>query len=628
MSWILLPEATVTELLGDPVARSVIATHLPDDLPSAFRLTLAKTKQYVGSIIRIDRAARLVVMWPSKDPQPLSIGGMPLVCIWSDPEQPTIWSIGDEDRPQVCERICQLAKRVWSSQPLPDHWEAKKVEGLPSIFVAGRQLTNLRVAYVPKTADGHQVLTVGSLYYARSQEKSARVPLVEDSLFKLLPASVAPPSPDAVTDIGDESPEEIETPDSADLVMASREGVGHHLFALKYSQWISDTGPLTREQRRVVAHKVQRPLRIHGPAGSGKTLVLILKALHLLRKAQQEAGRCRVLLVAHSNEMRNTLRMAIEAIDDQSFLATKKTDPQFLDVETLHGWCIRELGLECGPRYVLEADPTTSIHQQRAILDETLSEVRAHSLQKLISKDFLGRLDGDRGQLLRDLGWEIAIRIKGRGFGKGDLQKYAQSEMRSFIGRDETLPDRHFIFRIYQLYEEKFQSLGLLDTDDVVLSMASRLTTPLWNRQRKDLGYDYVMVDETHLFNDNERRVLPYLTRGITEYLPVVMTFDEAQSIGGRRSVGLKESGIQNSERQNLTYVHRSSPDIFKLASYFVEASPLIFSQFSVRPPAVLMSKSELARSVKTAPFSLVPLNASTSAALSARRSSHRNLLR
>jgi hypothetical protein len=46
------------------------------------------------------------------------------------------------------------------------------------------------------------------------------------------------------------------------------------------------------------------------------------------------------------------------------------------------------------------------------------------------------------------------------------------------------------------------------------------------------------MVDETHLFNQNERRVLPYLTRGTAEYLPLVMTFDEAQSIGGRRSAG------------------------------------------------------------------------------------------
>lgn len=595
MNFTLLPEATVTELLGDPVARSSVAVQLPNDLPPAFKLNLAKTKQYLGRVIPIGEAAQLVLIWPSKDPQPLSLQGMPLVSIWSEADQPTIWSIGDEDRPQACERIYQLAKRIWSNQPLPEYWEAKKIAGLPSVYVSGRQLTNIRVAYLAKNVSGRQVLNIGSLYYARSQEKSARVPALDESLLALLPSSVEPPLPGTATDIGEDLAEEPEAPDSGDVVMTSHEGLGHHLFSLKYSEWVSANGPLTKEQRRVVAHKVKRPLRIHGPAGSGKTLVLLLKSLNLLLKAQDENAKCHVLVVAHSKEMRNTLRTAIEAIDDQSFMATSRSDLQFLDVETLHGWCIRELGLDYGPRYVLEADPTTSRQQQRAILEEILDESRRHSLNKLISKDFQARLDGDRNQLLRDLGWEIAIRIKGRGFGKGDLRKYADSEMSSFIGKDETLPDRHFIFHVYQLYEDKFQSLGLLDTDDVVLSMAHRLITPLWNRQRKDYGYDYVMVDETHLFNENERRVLPYLTRGITEYLPLVMTFDEAQSIGGRRSVGLTESGIGNSERQNLTYVHRSSPDIFRLASYFVDASPLIFSQFATQP-AVLMSRSELRR--------------------------------
>ena len=50
----------------------------------------------------------------------------PLISIWSEAEQPTIWGLSDEDRPQACERIYQLAKRIWSNQAFPDHWEAKK----------------------------------------------------------------------------------------------------------------------------------------------------------------------------------------------------------------------------------------------------------------------------------------------------------------------------------------------------------------------------------------------------------------------------------------------------------------------------------------------------------------------
>jgi superfamily I DNA/RNA helicase len=305
-----------------------------------------------------------------------------------------------------------------------------------------------------------------------------------------------------------------------------------------------------------------------------------------------------VLVVAHSTAMRMTIRTAIEAIDDRSFLATTRSDPQFLDVETLHGWCIRELDLEYGPRYVLEADPTTSRQQQKQILDEVLGQAltqRYSGFRTLgLSRDFIVRIDGDRETLLRDLGWEIAIRIKGRGFRRTDLRKYAESPFKSLVGRGETLVDRHFMFHVYQMYEDKFQTLGLLDTDDVVLSMANRLTSPLWERQRRVLGYDYVMVDETHLFNENERRVLPYLTRGTADYLPLVMTFDEAQSIGGRRSVDLSNSGIENAERRNLTSVHRSSPDIFALARDVVERSPLLFSEFATIEPVARMSKTEL----------------------------------
>ena len=181
--------------------------------------------------------------------------------------------------------------------------------------------------------------------------------------------------------------------------------------------------------------------------------------------------------------------------------------------------------------------------------------------------------------MLKDSSWEIEIRIKGRGFRKGDLKLYAESPMRSFVGRGENLADRHFIFHVYQKYEEYFENAGLLDRDDVVLSMAARLSTSLWDRQRRALGYDFVLVDETHLFNENERRVLPYLTRGATGYLPLVMTFDEAQSIGGRRSIDLDRVGIEHSERKTLKYVHRSSPDILALARDLVGRSPLVFKR-------------------------------------------------
>jgi hypothetical protein len=129
--------------------------------------------------------------------------------------------------------------------------------------------------------------------------------------------------------------------------------------------------------------------------------------------------------------------------------------------------------------------------------------------------------------------------------------------------------------------------------------MQPRLAAPLWDRQREADAYDYVLVDEAHLFNENERRVLPYLTRGVHKYLPIVMTFDEVQSIGGKRPVELERVGIRNSSLRTLTYVHRSSPDIFMLARDLVERSALVFSEFATGEAVPRMSERDLKKCQK-----------------------------
>jgi hypothetical protein len=248
---------------------------------------------------------------------------------------------------------------------------------------------------------------------------------------------------------------------------------------------------------------------------------------------------------------------------------------------------MRELGVEFGPNYVLHADPLVSKEKQDAILSDILDRTitgRLPKMTSLLSADLQAHFEGPRDQLIRDMRYEIAIRIKGRGLRK-EHDLYVNSPVRSFVGRGENRHDRFLLFDVFSQYERTFQEQELLDTDDVVLSMQSRLAVPLWDRQRRTDGYDYVMVDETHLFNENERRVLPYLTRGRDEYVPIVMTFDEVQSIGGRRSGDLEHVGIKHSERRNLTYVHRSSPDIFLLARDLVERTALVsVSSKQVKP--------------------------------------------
>lgn len=595
MEWIIIPQVVVAKLSNDSRARFALAEILEETPGPAFLLNIERERHLIGSIVQCTDKACLLTVWWSRGDDPISVVDSPLLSIWCDSNRSNISALDESDRADVLKRVCQLAIRIWRTQPFPQDWHPSRIGDFDSIYAGGySRLRNLRVAYIARTLGKHKVVEVGSLYYAWRQTKTPLVPLFPPDILQTLPSTVPVPNASALPAI--DVPQDTSEGDR-DVIIGKPSEETHHLFSFTYGEWVRPDGPLTRQQRRVINHPVQKPLRIHGPAGSGKTLVLILKALQLLRQAQDRSDRCHILFVVTSAAVQATIRAAIEAIDDRMFLATSRTDLQFLDVETLHGWCIRELNLDQTPERVLERDPKASKEIQERILMNVFQHVydeRFERVKDWLSKDFLSRIGGKRDHLLRDLRWEIAIRIKGRGFRRSDRDLYVKSSARSFVGTRDNEWDRHFIFHVYEEYEKHFHEERLLDTDDIVLSMAARLSTSLWDRQRVDLGYDYVMVDETHLFNENERRVLPLLTRGTAEYPPLAMTFDEAQSIGGHRGLDLASVGITNSERKTLTVVHRCSPDIFALARDLVERSPLIFTEFANSESVPRMSKWQI----------------------------------
>lgn len=593
--WILVPKSSAIELLRSGAARSFLSERLLSDIEPPVLIDTAE-EGTIARTVRFDAKTKILAMWNASDIAPIKVADEDILSIWISPDDPGLGSL-DAHRTEAITRALHLAQRLWQGNSLPEHWEPKKVEGYSSVFAGDRRLLDVRVAYQLRNDSGRKVLDLGAFYSARLQRVIA-LPVVDALTLARLPKVILPPDPNSFSFYKSAGQVDDGRQDE-DVVMDRPSGTSYNLFALPYDKWVADNGPLTRDQRRVLRHKIERPLRIHGPAGSGKTLTLVLKALGLLREAQEQSRVCHVLLVATTNAVRATVRAAIDAIDDVGFMATNRNDPQFLDVDTLHGWCIRELGLDGGPKYVLEDDPLASRERQREILEKVVDEVLTVTVpvsQTLLSPDFKALIAGNRGHLIRDIGWEISIRIKGRGFRSSDQKLYVQSPMKSFIGRGENEFDRSVIFLIYKKYESYFSDAELLDTDDVVLSMAARLTSSLWDRQRRTMGHDFVLVDETHLFNENERRVLPYLTRMRGEYLPLIMTFDEAQSIGGRRSGDLDSLGIGNSERKTLKAVHRSSPHILALARDLIARSSLVFSEFDGTNERSAMTGAELKR--------------------------------
>jgi superfamily I DNA/RNA helicase len=173
---------------------------------------------------------------------------------------------------------------------------------------------------------------------------------------------------------------------------------------------------------------------------------------------------------------------------------------------------------------------------------------------------------------------EISSAIKGRGL-IDDERRYVGAEAPlSRLHRILTTFERKIVYDCFRRYNQVvFDDYELLDSDDVAISLAGRLRTPIWQLKRKGDGFDFVFIDEAQLFNENERRIFPFLSKGNTPHAPIVLALDAAQEPFGFSSAGLAAVGIVDIEDEELPSNHRSTQEIVDLAFYVIQQTTDLF---------------------------------------------------
>lgn len=353
----------------------------------------------------------------------------------------------------------------------------------------------------------------------------------------------------------------------------------HRSAGLTYLDWIAPNSPLSDIQRRILFSDAiaRHPLRIVGPGGSGKTLLMQLLALRCLELAKKQRKHLRVLYFVHNSAMVEMVKQRFDVLDSAD-TRIRNVD-LVLDVYTLAEYGRRQLGLENESVLNLDAYEAKLYQMDRvsAALNETMKEI-----PEKVAKSRLFSAMASNPELLSVISAlvmsEISTAIKGHGL-EGDKRRYIESERRlsRFHGiLDRT--DRELVFHTYEKYHaEVFEQNEVLDTDDVAISLLGRLRTPIWALKRRKLGYDYVFVDETQLFNENERKVLPLFTNGTSQHVPIVLALDEAQDIYSQSTAGMATLGIPDITNESLSSIHRSTREIVRLAFFVIQRSVDLF---------------------------------------------------
>jgi hypothetical protein len=278
-----------------------------------------------------------------------------------------------------------------------------------------------------------------------------------------------------------------------------------------YEQW---KGQLKPRQEEVLLTD-SGSVRIVGPAGSGKTLTLCMRALAEIRKAEGAGRPIRALFATHSWAMAERIDDTLIGLNGGQPVTSITVYP-FLQIlnEIVGGSILRGLRL-------LGDDSTEGRRLQISYLAESLATIGATD-QAILSAQGLSpaftkalKEDGpDRAEVVENIYEEINGVLLAEGLIPGDRRKEDEYLTRE---RPDDLPpfplrgDRAMVLVVYRAFLSRLREREFITTDQLVSDATKVLETFAWGVKRESDGFDLILIDELQLFDAQERFALALL---------------------------------------------------------------------------------------------------------------------
>jgi hypothetical protein len=351
-----------------------------------------------------------------------------------------------------------------------------------------------------------------------------------------------------------------------------------HRQHLKYRDWLQP-GKLSAGQDQFVRRGIAEPVKLRGPAGSGKTLALELKMIYDADEALRVGRRWQALYVTHnwalaeqvdydleSLEPPNGVKDTVEVAPFSRLLRDLRPIPEgveVLGIDSQDAYEYPEIVLRIALENFLESRFTTFKYECSDTLRRSL-EASLDDDQK--SQVFRRELVDEFSNVMG--GEDIQIRSQ-------DRQKYlALPRLKQWFPL-ETDGDKHAVYSVYELY------LGMLQRENQV-TFPQYMATSLrwfdsfeWSALRRSKGYQAIYVDELHLFSQMERTLLGFFCAEQSDSPPIFMATDPAQSPTGRYGISSNPNDVAFGEHDiTLREVHRYTPQVLNLIKHFNNAFP------------------------------------------------------
>lgn len=356
-----------------------------------------------------------------------------------------------------------------------------------------------------------------------------------------------------------------------------------------YSVWLKY---LTPHQREFLDADPSHAIKLRGPAGSGKTLALELKALRELQRAREQGVEIRILFATHSWTVAEQVDAALRGLSELD-------DISGIEVYPLLSMAQAVLPAErAGHGFELLGED--SLSGKRAQIDRIARLVAAAktsdwlAFRSRVSDGFAARVEAesdslDNAAFVWDLIGEFSSVLSANGIlpGVNAERQYLALRRSPWMMPLANEAELQFVLLLYTRYVNDLRRDGLLGSDQLINDFLNYLETFAWNIRRARDGYDLIFVDELHLFSEQERLVLHYLTRSPDQYPQMFMALDPRQSPAEiyagvpADSVSRGESGTADAFLGEVRWfeldeVHRFTPEILALVRHINQSFPAL----------------------------------------------------